>query len=75
MQPQSVFLSSFHWFRPKISARQPREEPFGFDESSQPSSFPDEIDNNDNKSNISLSLRPTRPDKALRFLGAIEVGS
>ncbi|KAH0663930.1 hypothetical protein KY284_028861 [Solanum tuberosum] len=51
------------------------EEAFGFDESSQPLSFPDEIDNNDNKIIVSASLRPARPDEALRFLGAIEVGS
>ncbi|KAG5616524.1 hypothetical protein H5410_016348 [Solanum commersonii] len=35
----------------------------------------DEIDNNYNKSIVSSSLQPARPDGALRFLGAIEVGS
>ncbi|KAH0660288.1 hypothetical protein KY285_028855 [Solanum tuberosum] len=36
---------------------------------------PYEIDNNDNKSIVSPSLRPARPDEALRFFGAIEVRS
>ncbi|KAG5616529.1 hypothetical protein H5410_016353 [Solanum commersonii] len=75
MQPQSIsshfFIGSDQIFQQNIH----REDPFGFNESSQPLFFPDEIDNNDNKIIISPSLRPARPDEVLRFLGAIEVES
>ncbi|KAG5616527.1 hypothetical protein H5410_016351 [Solanum commersonii] len=76
--PCNLIPSSSHFFigfDQKFWQDSHREELFCFDESSQPLSFPDEIDNNDNKIIVSPSLRPGRPNEALRFLEAIEVGS